>query len=775
MKILSRYVFREILTSSFLATTVATFVIFLQVVIARLFALLVRSPNGPVVIRLFVLALPPVLVLSIPFGVLVGILVGLGRLSGDNEIVAMRSAGVSTRIVVAPVLTFAALAMLICGACALWLNPLAVRAEYKIRNQIGAAQSLADVEPRVFAEQFTNDNTVLYVDDVKSGSGPVQAWYRVFIADLTPPAERKTGLKEESQGPRVTVAAQALAAPDSKNHRIQLTLTDYGLHEAPYHSIAPTARYVLQEQPQQQQSAKKFQDMLTRELLAVIRVTPKNTQDGTDSRIELNRRFALPFACVMLAMVGIPLGTSSRKGGRSAGYVWAIFLAFFCYYVAYITLTNLAHTHSLPVLVASWLPNGVFGLAGIALIARMEIPGDRDLTGLVREAVSKMSGSLFKRVKRRRESAGRGGLRFMLFQILDSYVLSGFLFYFVVWLAGFVTMVQVFTFFDLLGDIVKNNVPLSHVVRYHIFLTPQLIYDTLPESVLLAVLVTFGVMTKNNEVTAFKACGISVRRLGVPVLLMSVLLSAGLFAFNYSWLPKANQIQDAIHNEIKGRPTQTYLHPERKWIKHDNRIFYLKGFDTSEKMMLEPYVFELDPKTFHVIREISANRARWQQNIQSWVWEQGVARDIRGTDERKVQNFTATTFPELNETPDDFLKEAKQDTLMNYNELGRYIADLQNSGFDTVKLRVQYYRKFSVPLFALIMAMISLPFGFLVGNRGAMAGVGVSIAIAMAYLGVGQLFEQLGNVNYLPAVVAAWAPDALFALAGLYLMAQMRS
>jgi lipopolysaccharide export LptBFGC system permease protein LptF len=80
-----------------------------------------------------------------------------------------------------------------------------------------------------------------------------------------------------------------------------------------------------------------------------------------------------------------------------------------------------------------------------------------------------------------------------------------------------------------------------------------------------------------------------------------------------------------------------------------------------------------------------------------------------------------------------------------------------------------------VPVFAFIMALISVPFGFLVGNRGAMAGIGVSIGVAMAYYAIQALFEQMGNVNYLPAQVAAWSPDALFALAGLYLMLRMRS
>jgi lipopolysaccharide export LptBFGC system permease protein LptF len=191
--------------------------------------------------------------------------------------------------------------------------------------------------------------------------------------------------------------------------------------------------------------------------------------------------------------------------------------------------------------------------------------------------------------------------------------------------------------------------------------------------------------------------------------------------------------------------------------------------------MVAPYVYELDPKTFHVLREISANRARWQQNINAWVWEQGTATDLCGVDECKVQNFTATTFPEITEIPDDFRKEVKQDEQMNYLELGSYIKSLQESGFDTVKLHVQYYKKFAVPVFALIMALISVPFGFLVGNRGAMTGIGVGMAVAMTYLATGLLFDQFGNVNLLPPVVAAWAPDALFSTAGLYLMLRMRS
>ena len=168
-------------------------------------------------------------------------------------------------------------------------------------------------------------------------------------------------------------------------------------------------------------------------------------------------------------------------------------------------------------------------------------------------------------------------------------------------------------------------------------------------------------------------------------------------------------------------------------------------------------------------------RAHWSPPLKTWVFEDGWSCDYKGAFCDKSAPFQASTFPELTEPPDYFLKEAVQDKQMNFVELERYIADLNQSGFDTIKLRVRLFRKFSVPLFALIMAMIAVPFGFLVGNRGAMTGIGVSIGIAMGYLAVGPLFEKIGNAGLLQPEVAAWAPDMLFGLAGVYLLLRMRS
>ena len=157
-------------------------------------------------------------------------------------------------------------------------------------------------------------------------------------------------------------------------------------------------------------------------------------------------------------------------------------------------------------------------------------------------------------------------------------------------------------------------------------------------------------------------------------------------------------------------------------------------------------------------------------------FENGWSRDFTGRNEKFV-NFTGrtATFNELDEHPDYFLQEVLQDEQMNFQQLAAYIRDLQRSGIDTITLQVRFYRKFALPLFALVMALISVPFAFVAGNRGAMAGVGVSFTIAIAYWSLGKLFEQLGDINLLPAMLAAWSPDVLFAVAGMYFFTRMRT
>jgi lipopolysaccharide export LptBFGC system permease protein LptF len=291
-----------------------------------------------------------------------------------------------------------------------------------------------------------------------------------------------------------------------------------------------------------------------------------------------------------------------------------------------------------------------------------------------------------------------------------------------------------------------------------------------------------------------KATGISLYRVVAPILAITILISAGLFAFDEFYLPSANRRQEALRSVIKGKPAQTFLRPDRKWISgqtypagntvtpDDNvsprvaaagqpeRIFYYQFFDPDKNVFANLTVFEFEPNSFALTRRIFATSARWDDSGSRWVFENGWQRTFSGETIASYDPFTISTFPEIHEQPSYFKKEDLQSEQMSYGELSRYISDLKQSGFDTKRLSVQLNRKLAYPLITLVMAILAVPFALSMGKRGGLAGIAVAIFLAIAYLGVEGLFTAMGNVNTLPAVLAAWSPDLLFGITGAYFL-----
>jgi LPS export ABC transporter permease LptG len=334
----------------------------------------------------------------------------------------------------------------------------------------------------------------------------------------------------------------------------------------------------------------------------------------------------------------------------------------------------------------------------------------------------------------------------------------------------------VFTFFDLVGDILRNHIPLSTVGDYLINLTPSMLYQIAPLAVLIAVLVTFGVLNRNSELIAMKATGISLYRLVVPIVSIAAILAVSLFLFDQFYLFQANRKQEALRNIIKGRPPQTFLHPEQKWIfgqPHPGepaRIFYYQFFDPVRNEFANLSIFEFDPSTFALSRRIFAARVFWNPGTGSWRFRDGWQRDIQDANVTSYSEFKQASFSEIHEDPGYFTKEERQAQEMNFGQLDRYIGDLRQSGFDTMRLRVLLWQKLAYPLITVVMAVLAIPFALSMGRRGSLTGIAVAIFVALTYFVVNALFESMGNVNYLPAALAAWSPDILFGLTGGYLL-----
>jgi lipopolysaccharide export LptBFGC system permease protein LptF len=135
--------------------------------------------------------------------------------------------------------------------------------------------------------------------------------------------------------------------------------------------------------------------------------------------------------------------------------------------------------------------------------------------------------------------------------------------------------------------------------------------------------------------------------------------------------------------------------------------------------------------------------------------------------------FPVYELPELDEPPAYFHREVRQAFQMNWWQLRNYIGTLRQAGFDVAALSVQLQKKMSFPLVAPIIIMLAIPFSILVGTRGALGGVVVGVGLGVAYWAISALFEAMGAVGQLPALMAAWSPDVIFLFLGLYFFLKM--
>jgi LPS export ABC transporter permease LptF/LPS export ABC transporter permease LptG len=788
VRILTRYILKEVISHAFLGLVLFTFIIFMRD-LGRLLELIVRnSAPLPSVAEIFFLTLPTTFTVTLPMGVLVGILIGLSRLAADSEVTAMRASGMGVGLFVRAVSLFAigvwGLAML----NSIYIAPKSAAALAALQDRLKSSQASFEIQPRVFYEEFKN--TVLYVQDAIP-EGNRSLWRGVFLADTSDPAS-----------PKITVADRGVLLNDSPDNlrfhledgsqqqlevkgKDQYSITTFESTDIPIQVPGSAERGPRDLLPVAELSLRQLLANSAREHKAAADANPADTltiiYDQLKARyyeIEFQRRFGLPAACLVLAMVGIPLGLSARKGGKSTGFVLTIALVFI-YYVFSLLGVSLARQGKVSPWFGVWAGNILFFVCGLLLLWRSDrMPGEVGNLGamwasLVRkwQSFGAMRANRWQQVDfaNRRQGKKRFSARFPL--ILDDMILRDFVMYLAMILATLLILALVFTFFELFTDIVRNKVSVLLLMEYLLNLSPSLIYQMTPVAVMLAVLITFGLMQKSSELTAMKATGISLYRATLPVIVLSALFAGGLFLFDQVYIPHTNKRQEILRNEIKGKPAQTYLQANRQWIVGgNNEIYYYQFFDADTDTFRGISIFEFDPKSFQLTRRISAAQAHWEPGLKKFVFENGWVRSLRGASIQDYKTFEVATFNELHEDPNYFKKEVRQSSEMDYHELRDYIEDLQQSGFDTVRLRVQLGKKISYPLITLVMAVLAIPFAASGRTGGALAGVAIAISIAVVYIGMSGLFEAMGNANQLPALLAAWSPDLVFALAAGYML-----
>jgi LPS export ABC transporter permease LptG len=492
--------------------------------------------------------------------------------------------------------------------------------------------------------------------------------------------------------------------------------------------------------------------------------------------VEYHKKFAIAAACIVFGLLGLGLSLGSKKEARSAAFGLSL-AVIFIYYVLIRLGEQAGDTGMLAPWVAMWSANIVLGVMALVLLVLNHREAAFDPLDPTHYK------ALLPRLRRRRPRAApvvrRAArprhvvvlrvprVRLPLPGLLDRYIARAYVGKFAIVLVAFWSLFVLANFMDLFDDIQVNKVKGIVVLHYFAFYSPQIVHLMVPVAVLVTVLITFGVLSRRNEITAMKAAGISVYRATLPAVALAMVSAGAMFAASEYVLPPTNRVKERDLNVIKGRPPTSASLLERRWVLgSDNRLYHYDYLQSKPALTLYGlHVFDIDPKKWDLRDRLYAARAAW--NGIGYDLERGWRRGFGPTS--SFREFAQSRTREI-EQPSYFEQEKQEADTLRLGELRDHIRSLEALGLDVVALEVKLHGKVAFPFVCVVMTLLGIPFAFVVARRGALYGIGLSIFIAIVYWASLHIFDALGSNALLPPMLAAWAPNLFFGAAGLYLM-----
>jgi lipopolysaccharide export system permease protein len=783
--LLDRYVAREIWPPTGLGLLLFTFILLLDQISNLMKVLVSRGADLATVVRAFSYLLPSIFSVTIPMAFLLGVLLAFGRMASDSEIVALRASGVSPLSLLRPVVSLSLVTAFLTFYVYAVLGPAANQAYREIIFALIVSRARNDVQPRVFNDDLIPGGTmVLYVSDIAAETGQ---WKDVFIHDTRNP-----------QQPKVILARGGQLTIDKERKRVGLDLQDgvsytFQVSQASEigadHFETGYFPFAYEEFFPKLPLAKGDRELTMGELSQRVRELRAQGKPKTESaryEVEWHKKLAIPTACFVFGLLGLGLSLGSKKEARSAAFGLSIGVIF-VYYVL-IRLGEQAGDNGLMApLVAVWAANAVLGGAGVTLLylnyreAAFDPLDPRHYRALLPRIRTRKAP--LPAAARRSGPGGRGRPRRVIVLriprlslpipgLIDRYIVRTYLEKYALVLTAFWAIFVLVSFMDLFDDVQQNKVKGVVVVHYYAFNTPTIAHLLTPVAVLVAVLITFGVMARYNEITAMKAAGLSIYRIVFPALALSAMICFGMFEIAEYLLPPLNKRANQDMNVIKGRPPQSSSTNEHRWILgSDGRIYnfdYLQRGDALGGVPTSLYglsIYDVDPARWQLRDRLYAARAVWNgmgYNLErGWRWAFLPRPAFREFAEARTREIEAPTY---------FAREERESETMSFVELRTHILTLEKLGLDVTKLRVELHRKIAYPMVSLVMTMIAIPFAFVVARRGALYGVATSVVIAIVYWAMIGIFGALGDNARLPPLLAAWAPNILFGTTALYFL-----
>ena len=748
---IDRYLVREILLPTAVAFLAYTGFMLVRGLVQ--FSDLVLQSTEPFreMASLLGLSLPHIVVLTIPISFLLGLLIGVGRLSADSELIALRASGVDLLRLYRPIVWLSAVFTGLTLLIMLAVVPRTNQILYDKKLQISTLVIAQRIQPGVFSSDVRGYR--IYAERASADHRVLES---VIVSDRSDPAG----------GERLTLARRGYLELEEDEGRLWLRLEDAVTQrvrnwgESDDRATYKEQRTLLDDtNPKERVLRLSFDKQLREQTLGELLARSRRVRTPVESRltwVEIHKKFALPAACLVFGLIGLPLGIVTRRGGRAAGFAVSVAIVL-VYYVLLAAGEGKAIDGSVSPAVAMWFPNLLLLAVGLWSLARAR----RDRTLLTLPSFS------FRNAEddTERKPPGRrfpGRAFFSATFLLDRYVARRFLAIFFLVLASILTLYLVIEFMEISDDIAKTRPGVWLLVRWAEALVAPILYDVAPYSFLVAALVTTAGMVRSSETTAILSHGISLHRAVASLFALALVLGAVLFVFSDRVVPTAAAESERLRAQILGHPLDVSSAGGQAWFRGESgRFFSVEAADGIQLAGLT--VLRIDPATFRLRERTDARTAVLVPGKgflvdEGWVRRYGPGEEAIGGRPERAHFVEA---PEASR----ILQAGRADPrLMTTAELWKYIRARRNAGADVSALSTSLYQKSAASVSALLLTVVGLPFAFRYGRRGAVAGVGVAILIGLAYLFTSSILARLGVIGALPPFLAAWSANVLFGL-----------
>ena len=357
--------------------------------------------------------------------------------------------------------------------------------------------------------------------------------------------------------------------------------------------------------------------------------------------------------------------------------------------------------------------------------------------------------------------------------ILDRYVAREFLKLFGLIVVSFIFLYLVFDFFEKINMFISNRASLTQMASFFLFNIPMIVSLTLPAAVLLAALITFGVMSRNSEIVAMKANGISLYRTALPLIVLAGAICCVAFLFSEFVTPYTNQRAfQILRVEVQRRTELGTFKQNQIWYRSRQAIYNIKIFHPDRNLLQGITINYLDPQ-FQLTLRIDAERAEWKDG--RWLFQNLLIARFNAGD-FPVLERQASAVIDLPEKPADFMIAQKDADKMGFLELRRYIEKLQSDGYDTTRYRADLHGKIAFPLVSIILAIIGVAFSLRSERSGGVTqSIGAGIVIGFSYWLVFAFAMSLGRAGTLPPLLAAWTANIAFGVASFLMYRRVKT